>query len=121
MESKKYCSNCGGEMDENAAVCVKCGTAVEKDPLGGIGTNDKKSKIVAGILAITLGEFGVDKFYLGYNKAGVARVVTTLVSLVLCLVFIGIIVFLAVEVWCIYDAVKIFIGKTPDANGNKLV
>ena len=30
-----------------------------------------KEKIVAGIFALTLGGFGVHKFYLGYTKAGV--------------------------------------------------
>lgn len=26
----KYCANCGAELNENAAVCVKCGAAVQK-------------------------------------------------------------------------------------------
>lgn len=39
-----------------------------------------KQKMVAGILAILLGAFGVHKFYLGYNKEGVILLAVTLVS-----------------------------------------
>lgn len=34
-----------------------------------------EKKIIAGILAITLGAFGVHKFYLGYTKEGVIQIV----------------------------------------------
>ncbi len=27
---KKFCSNCGKEIDPNAAICVNCGVAIEK-------------------------------------------------------------------------------------------
>ena len=41
----------------------------------------QKSKLAAGLLAIFLGEFGIHKFYLGYNKAGL---IMLLVSLLTC-------------------------------------
>ena len=37
-----------------------------------------EKKIVAGILAICLGSFGVHKFYLGYTKAGIIQIVLSL-------------------------------------------
>ncbi|MDP0489493.1 MAG: TM2 domain-containing protein [Verrucomicrobiota bacterium JB023] len=37
-------------------------------------------KLVAGILGILLGGFGVHKFYLGYQKEGIIQLVVTLLS-----------------------------------------
>jgi TM2 domain-containing membrane protein YozV len=34
-----------------------------------------EKKMVAGILAILVGSFGVHKFYLGYTKAGIIQIV----------------------------------------------
>lgn len=39
----------------------------------------KNKKIVAGILAILLGAFGIHKFYLGYTKAGIIQLILSLV------------------------------------------
>ena len=39
-----------------------------------------EKKVVAGILGILLGGFGVHKFYLGYTKEGVIQIVITLVT-----------------------------------------
>jgi len=39
-----------------------------------------KQKMVAGILAILLGAFGVHKFYLGYNKEGIILLAVSLIS-----------------------------------------
>ncbi len=35
-------------------------------------------KVIAGILAILLGTFGIHKFYLGYNKAGLIMLLVTI-------------------------------------------
>ena len=40
-----------------------------------------KSKLVAGLLGIFLGSIGVHKFYLGDSKAGIIRIVVTVVTL----------------------------------------
>ncbi len=39
-----------------------------------------KSKVVAGVLGILLGGFGVHKFYLGYTKEGIIQLVVTFVT-----------------------------------------
>lgn len=50
----KYCSNCGKEINENAAICLNCGAAVKKDfnveakPSNGTG----KASMVLGIISI---------------------------------------------------------------------
>jgi TM2 domain-containing membrane protein YozV len=40
----------------------------------------EKSKVVAGVLGILLGAFGVHKFYLGYTKEGIILLAVSLVS-----------------------------------------
>jgi TM2 domain-containing membrane protein YozV len=39
-----------------------------------------EKKIVAGILGILLGGFGVHKFYLGYTKEGIIQLIITVVT-----------------------------------------
>ncbi|WP_027385520.1 TM2 domain-containing protein [Chryseobacterium gregarium] len=39
-----------------------------------------EKKVVAGILGLLLGTFGIHKFYLGYTKAGIIQLVLGLVS-----------------------------------------
>ncbi|TDQ32515.1 TM2 domain-containing protein [Zeaxanthinibacter enoshimensis] len=51
-------------------------------------TGDNK-KIVAGILAIILGGFGIHKFILGYQKEGIILLVITLIGIVLSCVVVG--------------------------------
>ena len=71
----------------------------------------QKSKVAAGLLALFLGCFGVHNFYLGYTKNAVIQLVLTLV---LGWIGVGLI---ATAIWAIIDAVNIFTGKMPDANG----
>lgn len=40
----------------------------------------KSKKLVAGILGILLGGFGIHKFYLGYTKEGIIQIVITFVT-----------------------------------------
>lgn len=55
------------------------------------GSGDNK-KILAGVLAIIFGAFGVHKFILGYNKEGGILLGITLLGIVLSCVGIGIFV-----------------------------
>jgi TM2 domain-containing membrane protein YozV len=44
------------------------------------GTVSDKKKLVAGLLGIFLGEFGIHKFYLGYNTEGLIMLLVTLLT-----------------------------------------
>ncbi|AKB77931.1 hypothetical protein MSHOH_1448 [Methanosarcina horonobensis HB-1 = JCM 15518] len=57
-----FCRTCGSEIRDEAEICPKCGV---RQP---IKRASGKSKVVAGVLAIFLGGFGIHKFYMG--KAG---------------------------------------------------
>ena len=51
----KYCSNCGAEVNENAAVCVKCGWALKSNDVtqsSNVQPQSSKASMVLGILAV---------------------------------------------------------------------
>lgn len=54
--------------------------------------DDNNKKIIAGVLAILLGAFGVHKFVLGYNKEGGILLGITIIGMVLSCVGIGVLV-----------------------------
>ncbi len=101
VKGKAYCNNCGETTDENAAICSKCGIALKN--LG------DKSKMIAGLLGIFLGGFGVHRFYLGYTGIGIIQILVTFVT---C--GIG-------SVWGLIEGILILVGNMDkDANGNNL-
>lgn len=63
-----------------------------------------KSKNTALILAIFLGNLGIDRFYLGYTGMGIVKLLT----------------FGGFGIITIIDLVKILTDKLPDAQGNPL-
>lgn len=83
------------ENDEALSIFVVPGT-------GQISTSDifegmgGKSKMVAGLLALFVGGFGVHKFYLGYKRAGIIMLLVTIFGIILLgipSIIIGIIAF----------------------------
>ena len=115
MAKIKYCSNCGAELNEGADICLKCGKIVNtnynnpnvnKDP-------NAKSKIVAGILGILLGCFGVHNFYLGYTSRAVAQL---LISVLSCFILSPV-----SAIWGLIEGIMILTGSIDtDAEGRKL-
>lgn len=104
----KYCANCGNEVVEGASVCVKCGCTLTEKPTAGC-----KSKLVAGLLGIFLGAFGVHNFYLGYKGKAIAQL---LISLLTC----GFGAF-ASSIWGLIEGIMILAGKiNKDGKGNAL-
>lgn len=74
-EQIMFCTHCGKEINDDAIVCVHCGCAVGKSQASGIKVGKSgKSKMVAGLLGILLGDFGVHDFYMGNIGAGIASV-----------------------------------------------
>lgn len=110
----KYCSNCGSELKDGADICLKCGkivntakaTEINKDPYA-------KSKLVAGILGILLGCFGVHNFYLGYTSKAIAQLLITLLS---CFILSPI-----SAIWGLIEGIMILTGNIDtDSDGKKL-
>lgn len=122
----KYCHNCGNPLREDDLVCYACGVStIMDDPVNVEETvsNDsiKKSKILAGLLGIFLGCFGVHNFYLGYNTKAIVQLVLTIVGLILSCLFVGIFLVMGVYIWSFIEGILILVGNIKtDAAGNPL-
>ena len=103
-KGNKFCPNCGSELEPNAQFCVKCGVSVA--PEQQINPLNQKSKIAAGLLGIFLGGFGIHNFYLGYTGKAVGQLVLTI-----CSCGIG-------GIWGFIEGILILCGNiNTDANG----
>lgn len=94
-----YCHNCGQPMAPGAAFCIACGAAPAP-----IANPNAKSKLVAGLLGILLGCFGVHNFYLGYTGKGVAQVLLSCTGIS--------------SIWGLIEGILILVGNIDkDAKG----
>lgn len=101
-----FCPNCAAPTAPGAAVCVNCGVQ-----LGQPGqSNGQKSKMAAGLLGIFLGSFGVHNFYLGFTNKAILQIVLTVVT---CGV---------AGIWGFIEGILILTGSiNKDANGMPFV
>ncbi len=129
-----FCTNCGNKLNLNDTVCSNCGKEIKdrvvREEVKAEKVEDKeftdvksekqnvnlqaKNKIVAGLLGIFLGGFGVHNFYLGYTGKAVAQLLITVLSCCM-LSFVS-------SIWGFIEGILILSGNIDtDANGNKLV
>ena len=88
-------------------------TPVEEGEKTAAADSEAKSKMVAGLLGIFLGSFGVHNFYLGYTGKAVAQLLITLLTCG-CGACIS-------SVWGLIEGIMILMGNiNTDANGNPL-
>lgn len=75
-----------------------------------------RNRVVAGLLALFFGVFGVHRFYLGYTGIGILQLLLATVLIPatcgMSLVFVGI--------WAMIEAIMCFVGGLPDAEGRPL-
>lgn len=129
-----FCTNCGNKLNLNDTVCSNCGKEIKdrvvREEVKAEKVEDKeftdvksekqnvylqaKNKIVAGLLGIFLGGFGVHNFYLGYTGKAIAQLLITVLSCCM-LSFVS-------SIWGFIEGILILSGNIDtDANGNKLV
>jgi len=106
----KYCISCGAQMDDNQQFCPSCGSAQTAATGTAPAAQEGKSKIVAGLLGLFLGAWGIHNFYLGNTGRGVAQIIVTIVT---C--GIG-------SLWGFIEGILILTGSiNTDADGKPLV
>lgn len=96
-QNTKFCSNCGSKIDVKAEICPNCGVRVA-------GVSEQKSPFLALILSFLFP--GLGQFYNGHSKKGVILIIGAIVSVILYVILIGLILYLLVWVYGIYDAFK---------------
>jgi len=78
-KKEKLCPRCQSPLSDENAFCPYCGasanqqTAQPSAPT--TSAEEPKSKLVAGLLGILLGAFGVHNFYLGFTGKAVAQLI----------------------------------------------
>jgi TM2 domain-containing membrane protein YozV len=81
MEQIMYCKNCGAPIENNSAFCAKCGAGQNVTSANvPVPSGAQKSKLVAGLLGIFVGGFGIHRFYLGYIGMGITQIIVTFVT-----------------------------------------
>jgi len=87
MTQSNFCWNCSSGLQPNQVMCTTCGVGlVPAGSRAGQAGQDNK-KILAGILGILFGAWGVHKFVLGYTNEGL---ITLGISIVGGIVTLGI-------------------------------
>ncbi len=141
-----FCHNCGSHLKNEDEVCPVCGvenTAYVSNGntfsdfemkyrdmndyntvYSGYGTPYTlgKSRIVAGILALCFGSWGVHNFYLGKTKEAVTQLTLNIVGYCLFCTGIGMVISFGVSVWAFIECVMILTHKMDvDGQGRKLI
>jgi TM2 domain-containing membrane protein YozV len=96
-----FCASCGSIIKKEAEICPKCGVRQKKAASANrmdVNTN----WLTLLLLSIFLGEFGVDRFYVGKIGTGILKLIT-----------VG-----GCGIWWLIDLIMIICGKFTDSNGN---
>ena len=106
-----FCRQCGNEIPDEAAICVKCGVATVKHPVavsGAVGKS-KTTYILFAVLLGLLGVPGIHNLYAGYTSKGLVQL--------LCSVLSCGILWIPMYIWAIIEACTVEV----DAAGDPMV
>jgi len=95
-----FCSSCGAIIKKEAEICPKCG--VRQKWTSSIKMDVSTNWLTLLLLSIFLGQFGVDRFYVGKIGTGILKLIT-----------VG-----GCGIWWLIDLIMIICGKFTDSNGN---
>lgn len=143
-ENEKFCKHCGSKNEQNYQSNSYYTNNITFDQIAGHNNSystvipGAKSRILAGVLAL-LTSFGIYNFYLGYKKKAIIQLVISIIGFVfsialrfvyasygevlLCYILaLGYVATaLAVGIWSLVDAIRLFTRKlNVDGKGNPL-
>jgi TM2 domain-containing membrane protein YozV/RNA polymerase subunit RPABC4/transcription elongation factor Spt4 len=72
-----FCHNCGAATSAQQEICIKCGARLPRPSNFSLGAPGERTRLVAGLLGVFLGGFGVHRFYLGYIGIGIVQIIVT--------------------------------------------
>lgn len=72
-DGNAFCQNCGNPVNPNAEVCLNCGVKITHGANGEYLNG--KDKITIALICFFLGGIGIHNFILGETKKGVVKIV----------------------------------------------
>ena len=122
QEQKNVCLRCGNVMQEEERFCSVCGYCMEESSDNAAAGQQKthayhsyrteqkpKSRLIAGLLGVLVGSFGIHRLYLGDKTIALVQLVVTIIT---C--GVG-------GLWGVIEGLLLLYGKiNKDAYGNPL-
>jgi len=101
-----FCKNCGAQIDDKAAICVKCGVATGNtmQSIRGDIPDGRFDWLTTLLLCFFLGFLGVHSFYTKKTTIGVIQLLT-----------LG-----GCGIWALVDFIMILVDSYRDGYGNPL-
>ena len=101
----KFCPSCGTELGSNVKFCPYCGldlaqSTVNPKPMQTVV--EKKTPILSVLLSFLFP--GLGQFYNGQSTKGLYFIILAIVSWILFIILIGMVLYLLVWLWSIFDA-----------------
>ena len=115
LAGSSFCSSCGAPTDPLAEICVKCGVTLGKAEAREISHS---SRLVATLLCLFLGQFGVHRFYMGRTGSAVGMLVLAILGWSTVWIFgLGLIFLIPVWIWALIDFIFVVSGEMTDHEG----
>jgi hypothetical protein len=102
MSGANYCAQCGSKLEVDSHFCAKCGAS--RDTETRVIKKSPKSALVALLLCLFLGTFGIHRFYVGKIGTGILMLLTA-----------G-----GFGIWFLIDLIRIACSDFTDSQGNYL-
>ena len=74
-DGNKYCPNCAAQTNPEQEVCLSCGVSLKKTSSIVDGTIGGQSKLVMAIICFFLGAIGIHNFMFGETKKGIVKII----------------------------------------------
>lgn len=77
-DGDSYCANCGKNVIKNATVCLNCGCALKNEKSEGKKGLNGQNKTTMALVCFFLGGIGIHNFMMGEKKKGIIKIVFSL-------------------------------------------